>query len=100
MRPSSFFGVLAAVAYSRPITPFNDSLLDNLRDLIFGSVGGLFSYPYGLYGQASCFAHNFESKLCVAQCVPACMGGSQEVSSKFFLRSPDIHTSASHIPRL
>ncbi|KAI1115717.1 hypothetical protein F5Y14DRAFT_410014 [Nemania sp. NC0429] len=70
MRPSSFFSVLAAVAYARPITPFNDSIFDNLRDLIFGSVGGLFSYPYGLYGQASCFAHNFESKLCPAQCVP------------------------------
>ncbi|KAI1187643.1 hypothetical protein F5B17DRAFT_398706 [Nemania serpens] len=82
MRPSSFFGVLAAVAYSRPIKPFNDSLLDNLRDLIFGNVGGLFSYPYGLYSQASCFAHNFESKLCVAQCVPDCMGEAQEVCTK------------------
>lgn len=81
MRPSSLFSVLAAVAYSRPITPFNDSLLDNLRDLIFGSVGGLFSYPYGLYGQANCFAHNFESKLCVAQCVPDCIGEAQDVSN-------------------
>ncbi|KAJ8113647.1 hypothetical protein ONZ43_g5110 [Nemania bipapillata] len=81
MRPSSFFGVLAVAAYSLPLPPFNDSLLDNLQDLIFKSVGGLFSYPFGLYGQPGFFGCNFDSKFCIAQCVPNCQGDSQSCSN-------------------
>lgn len=81
MRPSSFFGVLAVAAYSLPLPPFSDSLLDNLQDLIFKSVGGLFNYPFGIYGQPAFFGCNFDSKFCVAQCITDCQGDAESVSN-------------------
>ncbi|KAJ8129833.1 hypothetical protein O1611_g3798 [Lasiodiplodia mahajangana] len=81
MRPSSVISFLAVAAYSLPLPPFNDSLLDNIQDLIYKSVNGLL-YPFGLYGQHDCqpFSYNFDSKFCVAQCVPNCSGSAQKCS--------------------
>ncbi|KAI1132785.1 hypothetical protein F5Y10DRAFT_230770 [Nemania abortiva] len=82
MRPSSVISVLAVVAYSLPIAPFNDSLLDGLQDFIYKSVNGLL-YPFGLYDRPGCqlLSSNFDPKYCVAQCVPNCTGGAQKVSN-------------------
>ncbi|KAI0109182.1 hypothetical protein GGR51DRAFT_108793 [Nemania sp. FL0031] len=82
MRPSSVITFLAVAAYSLPLPPFSDSLLDSIQDLVYKSVNGLL-YPFGLYGQPdNCrlLSYNFDSKFCVAQCVPNCSGSAQKCS--------------------
>ncbi|GAP88781.1 hypothetical protein SAMD00023353_1202120 [Rosellinia necatrix] len=84
MRSSSLISVLAVAAvHSLPITPFNDSILDNLQDLIYKSVGNLFNYPFGAYGYGGpgCYSCNFDSKFCVSQCLGNCVGGADECSN-------------------
>ncbi|KAI1172496.1 hypothetical protein F4777DRAFT_581904 [Nemania sp. FL0916] len=81
MRPTSLFVILAGAAYSLPVRPFKNSLLDNIQDLIFGNVGGgIFPYNFGGFNRPSCFTTNFDSKVCVAQCQPSCTGNAQSCS--------------------